>query len=71
MSITATACIRDDSLSDMPNCSIFAVMVIIAVVCPGGSASSVEIGNWNNASKYLSRIVAEIRRLVIRNPIYF
>jgi hypothetical protein len=51
MSITETACISDDSRSEIPNCIIFAVMVIIAVVCPGGSPSRVEIGSCNRARR--------------------
>jgi hypothetical protein len=36
----AVACSKD---------SMFAVIVMIAVVCPEGKASSVEIGCWNSA----------------------
>jgi hypothetical protein len=35
---------KAESFSDMPVCSVLAVMVIIAAVCPGGSTSSVEMG---------------------------
>jgi hypothetical protein len=45
----AVACSKDESLSEMPSCSMFAVIVMIAVVCPEGKASSVEIGCWNSA----------------------
>lgn len=42
--ITAIACMSDDSRSEIPSCSMLAVIVIIAAVWPGGSASKVEIG---------------------------
>jgi hypothetical protein len=69
MRITDTACIREESRSEIPNCRMFAVIVIIAVVCPGGSASNVEIGSRNNDSRYFNRTAADIRRLVTRKPI--
>jgi hypothetical protein len=51
MSITETACISEDNRSEIPNCNIFAVMVIMAVVCPGGSPSRVEIGSCSSARR--------------------
>jgi hypothetical protein len=45
ISITETACISDDNRSEIPSCIMFAVIVIIAVVCPGGSPSRVDIGS--------------------------
>lgn len=51
MDITAVACIKDDRRSDMPSCSIFAVTVMMAVVCPGGSASKVDIGNRKSSRR--------------------
>jgi hypothetical protein len=43
--ITVVAWINDERRSDMPSCNIFAVTVMMAVVCPGGRASSVDIGS--------------------------
>lgn len=42
--ITVMACIREERRSDMPSWRMFAVTVMIAVVCPGGSASKIEMG---------------------------
>jgi hypothetical protein len=47
--MTAMACIREESLSDMPCCSMLAVIVMIEDVCPVGKASSVDIGCSNSA----------------------
>lgn len=49
--MTVMAWISEDSRSDIPSWRILAVMVIIAVVCPGGSASSTEIGWRKRASR--------------------
>jgi hypothetical protein len=49
---------------------MFAVTVTIAVVCPGRRASSVDIDKQKSSRRYWSRTLAEIRRLVIRKPIY-
>ena len=51
VNITEMACIKVVRRSEMPFWRILAVMVMMAAVCPGGSASSTEIGCLNNESR--------------------
>lgn len=57
-----------DNFSEIPIWRIFAVIVMMAAVCPGGSVSKTEIGWQNRALRYARRIAADMRILAIRKP---
>jgi hypothetical protein len=64
-----TAWRRAESFSDMPVCSVLAVRVMMAAVCPGGRTSSVETGCAKSDFMYSSLMAAEILMLHVRKPI--
>ena len=68
--MTVIAWMRLDKRSEMPICRMLAVIVMMAAVCPGGSASRIDIGCLKRACRYESRIAAEMRRLDMRKPSY-
>jgi hypothetical protein len=70
VTMTVMAWMRLDKRSEIPICKMLAVIVMMAAVCPGGSASRMDIGCLKSACRYESRIAAEIRRLDIRKPSY-